>query len=272
MKNNLWRCQRGSQGQQKNILLTKPLKLPPLSLLLSLSYWHTGILYWGPFLTFQPITSLFPPSPALRLPSSSHWQGLYGFSDKPDLLFLLFFSLIFLLPVIFSSFCLFFPLIASPSTPPFSLPLSYSPLPILIPLFLLFLHDYYPMHFCNYLSSSAKFFPLLHLNPFFHIFPSSLSSSKTDGHLSLFISVFFFTAQWGWVRRWNGQSKVTVRFSCFFVIRGRRQRKGDRELKGGLNLYLLPCCLSAASRVTNYRWQIRQDQQQQLSFEISFSE
>lgn len=83
------------------------------------------------------------------------------------------FSLIFCLPVIFSPFCLLFPLLTSPSTPPFSLPPPYSPLPfilpILIPLFLLFLHYLFPLfpfHPPQYFFS-AKFFCPLHLDLFY---------------------------------------------------------------------------------------------------------
>lgn len=74
----------------------------PSLFFLSLSYWYTGILFFSPS---NPSSLFSSPSLALRLPPSLHWQGLYGFSNKRDLLFLLFFLLNLLPP------CHFLPLL-----------------------------------------------------------------------------------------------------------------------------------------------------------------
>lgn len=160
--------------------------LPLLALFLSLSYWYSGILYCGLSLflfTFQPIASLSSPALTLHLPPSLQWQGLYGFSDKRDLLLLLFFLFNLLS---FSSFCLI---------PSFHTHLFL----ILFPLFPLFLHypslhphsslSLYLVTFPNHLYRST---PISSLHHFHCIFPtsSSFSSTEIDGQLSCFISVF----------------------------------------------------------------------------------
>lgn len=74
------------------------------------------------------------PSLALRLPPSLHWQGLYGFSNKRDLLFLLFFLLNLLPP------CHFLPLL--PPLPSFDQSFNSPSVHLTIHFSLLFSHTF----------------------------------------------------------------------------------------------------------------------------------
>lgn len=110
---------------------------------LALSHWYSGILYWAPSSRLPTYNLFFFFFFALLLPPSLHRRGLYGFGDKPDLLFLPF---SFLYLMLFCHFLLFLPHFAL--FPSFDHRVLQLPLP----------HSFFsPIHF----SSTRPFIPIL---------------------------------------------------------------------------------------------------------------
>lgn len=242
---------------------------------LALSYWYSGILCWAPSSRLPTYYFFFfLPSFCPRLHIDRVFMGLVinvTSSFSP------FLSFIWCYAVISSSFCLILPCVPLLTTESFNCP---HPTPFLhlfifltlVPLFLFFLHGLLvlprfhpstldihlpffllafllptpPKHLFSSLTNSSLFSAS---NPLWYIFLSSFSASKTDSHLSFFY-FSFFTAQRGEAGRLNDQSKVTAGSTHFYEIRGGKTKE---KRKGGLNLWLLPRCPSAASRVSDYR-------------------